>query len=242
MGAMASQITSLTIVYSTVYSDADQRKHQSSASLAFVSPVNPQHKWPVTRKMVPFDDVIMNDQTTCCVTFILNHFLKTGSSHYLRDYQSSNPVVSKLPVTSFRGLPQCLYLISRWASYLKMLLSQEFVRFKNFIIAVKFNGRLGYTAYHDLLTSRDLIIRFLLLHYSDITWASKSPKSSATRWFVQQVVEANMKQNKNSKLRIILPLWVVDWTLLGRIMRKRFPCHEVAMFIYMYMFIYIYIL
>ena len=35
MGAMASQITSLTIVYSTVYSDADQRKHQSSASLAF---------------------------------------------------------------------------------------------------------------------------------------------------------------------------------------------------------------
>ena len=35
MGAIASQITSLTIVYSTVYSDADQRKHQSSASLAF---------------------------------------------------------------------------------------------------------------------------------------------------------------------------------------------------------------
>ena len=36
MGAIASQITSLTIVYSTVYSDADQRKHHSSASLAFV--------------------------------------------------------------------------------------------------------------------------------------------------------------------------------------------------------------
>ena len=35
MGTMASQITSLTIVYSTVYSDADQRKPQSSASLAF---------------------------------------------------------------------------------------------------------------------------------------------------------------------------------------------------------------
>ena len=44
------------IVYSTVYSDADQRKHQSSASLAFVrgihrGPVNSPHKWPVTRKM-----------------------------------------------------------------------------------------------------------------------------------------------------------------------------------------------
>ena len=64
MGAIASQITSLTIVYSTVYSDADQRKHQSSASLAFVrgihrGPVNSPHKWPETRKMFPFDDVIM---------------------------------------------------------------------------------------------------------------------------------------------------------------------------------------
>ena len=62
---MASQITSLTMVYSTVYSGADQRKHQSSASLAFVRgihrwPVNFPHKGPVTRKMFPFDDVIMN--------------------------------------------------------------------------------------------------------------------------------------------------------------------------------------
>ena len=65
MSAIASQITSLTIVYSIVYSDADQRKHQSSASLAFVrgftgGPVNSPHKWPVTRKMFPFDDVIMS--------------------------------------------------------------------------------------------------------------------------------------------------------------------------------------
>ena len=37
MGSVASQITSLTIVYATRYSDADQRKHQSSASLAFVT-------------------------------------------------------------------------------------------------------------------------------------------------------------------------------------------------------------
>ena len=64
MSLMASQITSLTIVYSTVYSDADQRKLQSSASLAFVrgihrGPVNSPHKRPVTRKMFPFDDVIM---------------------------------------------------------------------------------------------------------------------------------------------------------------------------------------
>ena len=36
MTTVASQITSLTVVYSIVYSDADERKHQSSASLAFV--------------------------------------------------------------------------------------------------------------------------------------------------------------------------------------------------------------
>ena len=64
MVLIASQIISLTIVYSTVDSDADQREHQSSASLAFVrgihrGPVNSPHKWPVTRKMFPFNDVIM---------------------------------------------------------------------------------------------------------------------------------------------------------------------------------------
>ena len=65
MTTIASQITSLTVVYSIVYSSADQRKHQSSASLAFVraihrGPVNSPHKWLVTRKMFPFDDVIMH--------------------------------------------------------------------------------------------------------------------------------------------------------------------------------------
>ena len=70
MGVIASQITSLTIVYSTVYSDADQRKHQRSAALAFVwgihrGPVNSPHKWPVTRKIFPFDDVIMFQIVNC---------------------------------------------------------------------------------------------------------------------------------------------------------------------------------
>ena len=65
MNAMASQITSLAIVYSTVYSSGDQRKHQSSSSLDFVRgihrwAVNSPHKGPVTRKMFPFDDVIMS--------------------------------------------------------------------------------------------------------------------------------------------------------------------------------------
>ena len=60
MNAMAFQTTSLTIVYSTVYSGADQSKHQSSASLAFVPGIHRgPHKWPATRKMLLYDDVIM---------------------------------------------------------------------------------------------------------------------------------------------------------------------------------------
>ena len=75
MGAIASQITSLTIVYSTAYSGADQIKHQSSALLAFVWgihrwPVNSPHKCPVPRKMFPFEDVIMGRSQVLCAYFM----------------------------------------------------------------------------------------------------------------------------------------------------------------------------
>ena len=77
MGAMVSQITGVTIVYSTVCSGADQRKRQSSASLAFVRgthrwSVNSLHKGPGTRQMLSFDDVIISywliltDVAICC--------------------------------------------------------------------------------------------------------------------------------------------------------------------------------
>ena len=65
MSMNTSQITSLMIVYSTIYSGADQSKYQSSASLTFVMgihwwPVTCLHKGPVTRKMFPFDDFVMH--------------------------------------------------------------------------------------------------------------------------------------------------------------------------------------
>ena len=64
LSAMASQIASVSIVYSTVCSGADQREHQSFASLAFVMgiyrwPVDSPHNGPVIQKMFPFDDVII---------------------------------------------------------------------------------------------------------------------------------------------------------------------------------------
>ena len=70
MSAMASQITGVSIVYSTVCLGSGQRKHQSSASLAFVKG---SHWWPVQRasnaEFFPFDDVIIfSDLCRCCGT------------------------------------------------------------------------------------------------------------------------------------------------------------------------------
>ena len=79
MGAMASHITSLAIVFSTVYSDADQRKHHCPASLALVRGIHRfPHKWPVTWKMFPFDDVIMIYDTSS-----FNEILLIASKYFV---------------------------------------------------------------------------------------------------------------------------------------------------------------
>ena len=90
---MASQITSLTVVYSTVYSGADQRKHQSSASLAFVVTGAGEFpaQWPVTRKIFPFDDAIMNT-----ANFLIKSWQYTSPSssiraRYVVSFMSSMP-------------------------------------------------------------------------------------------------------------------------------------------------------
>ena len=65
MSTMTSQITSLAIVYSTVYSGTDERKHQSSASLSFAgawnSPVTAEFPAQMVSnaEMFSFDDVII---------------------------------------------------------------------------------------------------------------------------------------------------------------------------------------
>ena len=94
MTILASQITSLTVVYSIVYSGVIQRKHQSSASLAFVreihrGPVNFPHKWPVTRKMFPFDDVIMIFDVFYLTVFIISLYSSNVSSKHLNSITDS---------------------------------------------------------------------------------------------------------------------------------------------------------
>ena len=88
MGAIVSQITSLTIFYSTIYSGADQRKKSKlrvTGLCAGNSPVavNSPHKGPVTRKMFPFDDVVMT-------ILILHDYdtLQRDKSHYSRCHRS----------------------------------------------------------------------------------------------------------------------------------------------------------
>ena len=104
MGPTASQITSLTSVYAIVYSGTDQRKHQSSASLAFVRgihrrPVNSPHKWPVTRKIFPFDDVIMN--------FCLLNVRTLQSICDIPDFSFN------IPVVEHRGTTPTIFLHNR---------------------------------------------------------------------------------------------------------------------------------
>ena len=75
MSPIASQITGVSIVCSTVCSGAYQIKHQSSTSLAFVRgihqwPVDSPHKGPVMRKIFPFDDVIMSSLTGSSPTLV----------------------------------------------------------------------------------------------------------------------------------------------------------------------------
>ena len=106
LGVMAYQITGLTTVYSAVHSRADQRTRQSSASMAFVRGihrwlVSSPHKWPVTQKMFPFDDVIFGSS------------LRGLSHSRLRRHECSPLVANKLlKVFDILGfLPLCADMI-----------------------------------------------------------------------------------------------------------------------------------
>ena len=139
MSAIASQITSLTIVYLTVYSGTDQRKHQSSASLAFVRgihrwPVNSPHKGPVTRKIFPFDDVIMHCQ---CPLSTMSTVLNTSLKHLLKFGQSYEEA-SDCPSVSDRA-----FNTSRpEQNDRQTIFSYAFLWMKRFVFWLKFHGSL----------------------------------------------------------------------------------------------------
>ena len=97
--------TRVSIVYSTVCWGQDQEKHKSSASLAFMRgihrwPVNSPHKRPVTRKMFPFDDVIMNGSDDCSIAFCIKIEWKTIKSHlrFVSDWENNGNYMTTLSV------------------------------------------------------------------------------------------------------------------------------------------------
>ena len=116
------------IVYSTVYSGADQGKHESSASLAFMRGihrwlVNSPHKRPVTRKMLSFDDVIM--PSILCAAGILSCIIEVFAGQF---YPYNSGILHQLsgnhmirPVPKEAILTDMLYLIlKRTALTIKM--------------------------------------------------------------------------------------------------------------------------
>ena len=136
MGALASQIIIPTIVYSTVYAGADQRKHQCSASLAFVRVihlwlVNSPHKLPVTRKMFPFHDAIMLQKCHCMIRvftdIIHTHFISTCTITG-KNPASWNFRLNKIYVSCFMYL-SIVFLFRReksWMIYAKFLLPKVY--------------------------------------------------------------------------------------------------------------------
>ena len=111
MGAMASQITNLSSVYSTVYWGTDQRPHQSSASLAFVWgihrwSVNSPRKWPVTRKVFPFDDVIMINGFIPWTIIMCNTFWRWAMHDFPRIITATSN--DHYSVSNYRSI-ECLF-------------------------------------------------------------------------------------------------------------------------------------
>ena len=141
MGVLASQITSPTLVYSTVYSGAEQRKHQSSASLAFVRgiqrrPGNSPHKGPVTLKMFPFDDVIM-----CC--------------YYCRSHWRSRRVRDRA-----RGVYR--HLIFGWFA---VTLFRRIIEYQN-----RSPGNGGLTTYTQTRLFHDSVVLHIKIFYIRMCW------------------------------------------------------------------------
>ena len=101
MGTIASQITSLTIVYSTVYSGADQRKHQIYASPAFVrgnhrGPVNFPHKGPIKRKICLFSDVIMTIMCSESRVTVTGMAITGITQRLCQDFAQIDPVLQMI--------------------------------------------------------------------------------------------------------------------------------------------------
>ena len=166
MDAIASQITSFTIVYSNVYSGADQRKHQSSTSLAFVRgihrrPVNSPHKWPVTRKRFPFDHVIMSK------LLVLTHIIIIFLTHQRVKLQPyfcfmTDPIIPLLLFPTFAtGITYFYY--GGYYHYAQMVL-WSFILFTDWHLKIVVFRLVSLDNCHDVLNPGDLSLDIMQSH------------------------------------------------------------------------------
>ena len=166
MSTMASQITSLTIAYSSVDSSANQREHQSSASLAFVRGIHrplviSPHKGPETQKMFPFDDVIM---CRMCV--------KSTDAKI----QSISKYISTIHIINICIQTNNQFMHTRTTN------SLPWIRLSEIELCI-------------LCAVICCQIQIPKWHYNDAIWASSRPKSRATRLLIQQFVQFNNNEN-----------------------------------------------
>ena len=96
MSTIASKITGVSMAHSTVCSYGYQRKRQSAASLAFVRgihlwPMNSLHKRQVSRKMFPFNDIIMSPCTVrCSETYTRDEVIVMCDKDHTRFYMDAS--------------------------------------------------------------------------------------------------------------------------------------------------------
>ena len=132
MGVMASQITCVSIVSCTVCSGADQRKHQSSKSMAFVrgihrSPMDSPHKGSITRKFFPFHDVIMKVWMAMVLTFLSRDIPDSATEELLQRYNDFIMSAMASQITSLMTVYSTVYS-RRWSKKHQSSASLAFVR------------------------------------------------------------------------------------------------------------------
>ena len=245
MGAMASQITSLTIVYSIVYWGTDQRKHQSSASLAFVrgihrGPVNSPHKGPVTRKMFPFDDVIMTRPhfaTSCEILGCLICFFTWACVHeglvsppnlcvsdscFIQElYRSSTSVISQMDqhndITKFLGHDSTFSFSQHLINF--NLTAQRCPYLKVFSKSSRSGIQLDNRAHSHELPQLNVILAYnyqVLSWYVTFYWQCRHRQyNKIGKSFQNSKVNGEGAVVGKSPVNGLAPRWIERWLLPG---------------------------
>ena len=196
MGAMAHQITSLIIAYSAVYSDADQRKHQSSASLAFVMGihrwlVNSPHKGLVTRNLFhlmtsswdKLDRIIATQYSVTSVTsrkcnFLYFYLHFRDVSFYWSVWQVSIGSNNDFPLKGDRPLTKPVVIPMMRSSPHIFVTWPELIKLVFIYWAMEQNE-------NRFCDVEEKPHYFAMQHCSDVMWAPWRLKSPDTQLFIQ---------------------------------------------------------